>query len=245
MSVPQECPTKVSCNSVPQECLTRVSLQSVPQGCPATVSHKSVLQECPTRASYKSVPQECPTRVSYKSVLQEYPTRVSYKSVPQEFPTRVSHKSVPQECPARVPRKSVSQECPTRVSYKSDPQECPTRVSYKSVIWTYVAFRTCLHSGSWAPSCFFIYKAGLRIVNDVQPAPSCHVVAPSWSQKTFLNFSLHKGPHETFHTLLLVKLHPQQEPGEIRPLRSHSGISIFVHDESAVAVGFLVSMYRS
>ena len=36
---------------------------------------------------------------------------------------------------------------------KSILQECPTRVSYKSVIWTYVAFRTCLHSGSWAPSC--------------------------------------------------------------------------------------------
>ena len=43
--------------------------------------------------------------------------------------------------------------CPTRVSYKSVLQECPTRVSYKSVIWTYVVFRTCLHSGSWVPSC--------------------------------------------------------------------------------------------
>ena len=30
-------------------------------------------------------------------------------------------------------------------------------MSYKSVIWTYVAFRTCLHSGSWAPSCFYEY----------------------------------------------------------------------------------------
>ena len=29
-------------------------------------------------------------------------------------------------------------------------------MSHKSVIWTYVAFRTCLHSGSWAPSCFLL-----------------------------------------------------------------------------------------
>ena len=90
--------------------------------------------------SYKIVPQECPTRVSHKSFLQERPTRVSHKSVQQECPTRVSHKSVPQEFPTRAPHKSV-------------PQECPIRVSGKSVIWTYVAFRTCLHSGSWAPSC--------------------------------------------------------------------------------------------
>ena len=70
---------------------------------------------------------------------------MSYKSVPQECPTTVSYKSVPQECPTRVSHKSFLQECPTRVS----------RVSYKSVIWTYVAFGTCLHSGSWASFCVF------------------------------------------------------------------------------------------
>ena len=54
-----------------------------------------------------------------------------------------------QECPRRVSHKSVLQEYPTRVSQKSVPQECPTRVSFGHI----VAFRTCLHSGSWAPSC--------------------------------------------------------------------------------------------
>ena len=93
--------------------------------------------------SCKSVPQECPA-----SDPQECPTRVSHKSVPQECPTRVSHKSFLQECPTRV------QECPTRVSYNSVLQECPSRVSHKSVIWTYVVFRMCFHSGSWVPSCF-------------------------------------------------------------------------------------------
>ena len=67
---------------------------------------------------------------------------MSLKSVRQQYPTRVSYKSDPQECP-------------TRVSYKSVPEECPTSVSHKSVIWTYVVFRMCLHSGSWVPSCFF------------------------------------------------------------------------------------------
>ena len=65
----------------------------------------------------------------------------------------MSYKSVPQECPTRVSQKSVPQECPLRVSYKSVSQECPIRVSYRSVVWTYVVFRTCLHSGSWVPSC--------------------------------------------------------------------------------------------
>ena len=81
---------------------------------------------------------------------------MSHKSVPQECPIRVSHKSVLQECPTRVSYKSGPQECPTRVSYKSVPEECPTRVSYKSVVWTYVVFRTYLHSGSWVPSCFHL-----------------------------------------------------------------------------------------
>ena len=90
---------------------------------------------------------------------------MSYKSVPQECPTRVSHKSVPQECPIRVSHKSVLQECPTRVSYKSGPQECATRVSHrvsrKSVLQEcpldILVFRSCLHSGSWVPSCFFVH----------------------------------------------------------------------------------------
>ena len=103
--------------------------------------------------------------MSYKSVPQECPTRVSYKSVPQECPTRVSHKSFRQECPIRVSHKSVLQECPTRVSYKSGPQECATRVSYrvsrKSILQEcpldILVFRSCLHSGSWVPSCFCKY----------------------------------------------------------------------------------------
>ena len=117
-------------------------------------------QECPTRVSHthKSVLQECPTRVSRKSVLQERrksdPQEIP-KSAPKECSARVSYKGDPQECPTRVSHKSVLQECPTRVSYKSDPEECHTRVSYKSVVWTYVALRTCLQSGSWAPSCFY------------------------------------------------------------------------------------------
>ena len=110
------------------------------------MSYKSVPEECPTRVSQNSAPQELPTRVTHKSVLQ-----VSHKSVLQECPTRVSCKSAPQECPTRVTHKSFLQECPTRVSRKSVPEECPTRVSYKSVIW---AYGTCLHSGSWVPSCF-------------------------------------------------------------------------------------------
>ena len=73
------------------------------------------------------------------------------------------YKSVPQECPTRVSHKSVLQECPTRVSHKSDPQECATRVSYrvsrKSVLQEchldILVFRTCLHSGSWVPFCFW------------------------------------------------------------------------------------------
>ena len=150
-SVPQECPTRVSHKSFLQECHTRVSRKSVLQECPTRVTHKSVLQECPTRVSHKSIPQEFPTRVSHK----ECPTRVSCKSDPQECPTRVSHKRVshksdPQECPTRVSHESVRQECPTRVSYKSVPQGCPTRVSFGHM---YIAVRSCLHSGSWAPSC--------------------------------------------------------------------------------------------
>ena len=156
-SVPQECPRRVSHKSVPQERPIRVSHKSVLQECPTRVSYKSVPQECPTRVSYKSVPQESPIRVSHKSVLQECATRVSYKSDPQGCPTRVSYKSVPEECPTRVSYKSDPQECPTRVSYKSVPEECPTRVSYKSVIWTYVVFRTCLHSGSWVPFCLELF----------------------------------------------------------------------------------------
>ena len=82
---------------------------------------------------------KCPVRVTHKSVLQECPARVSLKSVPQDFPTRVTHKSVLQECP-------------------SVPQEFPTRVTHKSVIRAYVAVRTCLRSGSWAPS--FLFEVG-------------------------------------------------------------------------------------
>ena len=116
------------------------------------MSYKSVPKECPTRVSYKSVPQECPTRVSHKSFREECPTRVSYKSGPQECPIRVSHKSVPQEFPTRVSYKSFLQEWPTRVSYrvsrKSVLQECPLDI---------LVFRSCLHSGSWVPSCFIYY----------------------------------------------------------------------------------------
>ena len=125
------------------------------------MSHKSVPQsvpqECPTRVSYKSVLQECPTRVSRKSVPQECPKRVSHESVPQECPTRVSDKSVPQECPTRLSHNSVPLECFTRVSYKSDPQECPSQKSVPQECHLDVlVFRTCLHSGSWVPSCFFV-----------------------------------------------------------------------------------------
>ena len=116
------------------------------------MSHKSFRQECPTRVSYKSVPQECPTRVSCKSVPQECPA-----SDPQECSTRVSHKSVPQECPTRVSHKSFLQEWPTRVSYrvsrKSVLQECPLDI---------LVFRSCLHSGSWVPSCFLKHCHGSK-----------------------------------------------------------------------------------
>ena len=60
-SVPEECPSRVSCKSDPQEFPTRLS------------------QECPTRGSQKSVRQECPTRVSHTTVLQECLARVSPK----------------------------------------------------------------------------------------------------------------------------------------------------------------------
>ena len=66
-SVPEECPSRVSCKSDPQEFPTRLS------------------QECPTRGSQKSVRQECPRRVSHKSVPYDCPTRVSRKSVPQKI----------------------------------------------------------------------------------------------------------------------------------------------------------------
>ena len=73
----------------------------------------------------------------------------------------MTHTSVLQECPTKVSHKSVLQVCPTRVSYKSDPQECATSVSYrvsrKSALQEchldILVFRTCLHSGSWVPSC--------------------------------------------------------------------------------------------
>ena len=104
ISVPQECPTRVSHKSAGQECTTRLFHNSV---------DKSVLLECPTRVSHKNIRQECPTRVSRKSA--ECPTRVCpivYKSVP--CPTKQSYQSA---------RKSVPQERPARVSYKSVPQE--------------------------------------------------------------------------------------------------------------------------
>ena len=105
-----------------------------------------------SRVSYKSIAQECPTRVSQNNAPQELPTRVTHKSVLQ-----VSHKSVPQECPIRVSHKSFLQECPTRVSYKSVLQECHLVIC--------IAFRTCLHSGSLAPSCFSLnaFSAGWQL----------------------------------------------------------------------------------
>ena len=194
----------MSCKSVPQEFPTRVSHKSVPQECPTRVPYKSVPQECPTRVSHKSVLQEYPTRVSYKSVPQECPARVSHKSIQQECPTRVSHKSVPQECPTRVSYKSVPQECPTRVAHKSAPEECPTRVSYKSVIWTYVACRTCLHSGSWAPSCFFQSPEWLRLVSSIV-----------WSQRAFGVFQIFLQIHQASSSS--QKLSQQANPSPALP----------------------------
>ena len=43
-------------------------------------------------------------------------------------------------------RKIFLQECPTRVSHKSVLQECHLDI--------YIVFQSCLHSDSWAPSCF-------------------------------------------------------------------------------------------
>ena len=44
----------------------------------------------------------------------------------------------------------MSQECPRRVSHKSVLQECHLDI---------LVFRTCLHSGSWVPSCFVNLKS--------------------------------------------------------------------------------------
>ena len=131
--------------------------------------------------------------MSYKSVPHECSTRVSHRSVPQECPTRVSHKSVPQECPIRVSHKSVLQECPTRVAYKSDPQECATRVSYrvsrKSVLQEcpldIFVFRSCLHSGSWVPSCFLLGSKNNRNCPPLS-ALSIHHDTPRLHQQAFL-----------------------------------------------------------
>ena len=180
----QECPTRMSDKSesvlqeCPPECPTRMSLKSV--------SHKNAIRQCPKRvnprASYKSVPPECPARVRL-SVIQECFARVSYKSVPRECQclTKVSCKTVPQECPARMSHRGALQECPTResvpqervsherVTYKSVRLECPTRVFHKSVPQVYptrvtqflcLFSSTCLHSGSWVPSCL-IYMASI------------------------------------------------------------------------------------
>ena len=77
--LPEECRTRVSCNSVkhdwPPECRTRVPWQSV-------------LQECLRR---------CQTRVSQKNLKQEFQGRVS-KNVAEEGQARVSHKSALQRC---------------------------------------------------------------------------------------------------------------------------------------------------
>ena len=136
--------------------------------------------------SCKSVPQECPA-----SDPQECPTRVSHKSVPQECPTRVSHKSFLQECPTRV------QECPTRVSYNSVLQECPSRVSHKSVIWTYVVFRMCFHSGSWVPSCFSPHLCvGFCFLGAIPPDSASPPLPPSL---------IHSLTHLLTHSLTLTQ----------------------------------------
>ena len=85
---------------------------------------------------------------------------MSYKSDPQEYATRVSHKSV--------------------------PQECPTRVSFGHM---YIAFRPCLHSGSWAPSCFHV--GGVGGVHIVSKRTLLFQVEPEINKIRFgvLNFS--------------------------------------------------------
>ena len=149
--------------SVPQDCPTRVSHKCVPQECPTRVTHKSVLQECPVRVSHKSVSQECPATVSHKSVSQELVLQTvtcefwrksrakrSFWRLDTLLLEEVSNETLVLEtwhvtlggslirngrfgvltCDfwRKSRTKSALQECPTRVSYKSVPQ-----VSYKSI----------------------------------------------------------------------------------------------------------------
>ena len=79
--------------------------------------------------SCKSVFPKCPPRVSHKSVFQESHTRVALKSV---FPKAPSKSGVPMSLPSYV------------------------NLNKKSASLVYlILLGTCLHSGSWASSCFF------------------------------------------------------------------------------------------
>ena len=55
------------------------------------------------------------------------------------------HNTFPQECPAKWPTRIVRQECPTRVS---------NIICAILIDLVYLLSSTCLHSGSWVPSCF-------------------------------------------------------------------------------------------
>ena len=121
-----------------------------------TSEYVHVLRDCPTRVSHKSVPQECCARVSREG---------------EQFSTRASHKSVLQHCPTRGSCESVPQERCARVS--------PTGVSKGVKQCLGVRFHTCLHSGSWAQSCFFSHmiptlKAGVQSFwpSNTQTSPS-------------------------------------------------------------------------
>ena len=84
--------------------------------------------------------------------------------------------------------KSVPQEYPTRVSHKSVPQECPTRVSFGHM---YISFRTCLHSGSWAPSCLL-----MSLETPAQCQPSLWIAFSSKLRELLLVEWLLVGGHE-------------------------------------------------
>ena len=78
------------------------------------------------------------------------------------------------------------------MSYKSDPQECPTRVSYKSVIWTYVAFGTCLHSGSIPCACHVSFRVHtskahkvLRLSRNVTSVTPRNLTSPCARRESF------------------------------------------------------------
>ena len=114
-----------------------------------------------TRLPPKVTRQVSKTSVLYETSSKSHTSSLQNERFVRDFLQKSHVKSPKRAFRTRLPPKVTCQVPKTSVSYETSSNS-HVKVCKTIVIWTYVAFRTCLHSGSWAPSCLMFKHTELK-----------------------------------------------------------------------------------